>query len=175
MPAGYYFDERTAQWGASRIAEGFLHAADPQTIVSRRRRNYTALYQRLAGVAGITPLFDSLPSAVCPLGLPVLVENRRSWYEAMYKAGIGVFPWWEGYHHGLSWDEFPDACYLKDHVLLLPVHQDLDVDHMNYVADMMMHYSRNLTLKELPKNMPKFLARPDSREAVPIAKSAKRQ
>jgi dTDP-4-amino-4,6-dideoxygalactose transaminase len=134
MPESYYFDERTVNWCTSRVTTGVLHTANPEEIIRRRRRNYSALHKELSGLEGILPLFGLPPEGVCPLGFPLIVENRRRWYEILVSSGIGVFPWWEGYHRGFSWDEFPEASYLKDHILLLPVHQDLDEPHMAYIA-----------------------------------------
>jgi hypothetical protein len=42
--------------------------------------------------------------------------------------------WWAGYHRSFNWDEFPEACYLKDHLLTLPIHQDLGVTQMKYIG-----------------------------------------
>ena len=49
----------------------------------------------------------TLAEGICPLGLPVLVD----------------------------WSEFPEARALKNHLLLLPVHQGLTTSHKQYVAE----------------------------------------
>ena len=43
----------------------------------------------------------------------VLVDQRRWWCSALNAAGVAVSPWWEGYHRGLEWSDFPEARALK--------------------------------------------------------------
>lgn len=134
MPASYYWDERTALWSASRVTRGVLARADPRDVAARRRANYARLLARIRTLPGVTPLFDDLPAGVCPLELAVLVGARDAWVSALGARGIVAVPWWAGYHRGLGWDGFPDACGLKDHVVALPVNQDLDDASVDAVA-----------------------------------------
>jgi len=68
------------------------------------------------------------------LGLPILVGNKSLWRERLNAAGIPVSSWWTGCHRGLDWSEYPEALALKAHLVLLPVHQDLDARHIEYIA-----------------------------------------
>ena len=121
---------------ASRFALGLLRRTNPRELVRRRAENYAYLRRRIAGVAGIRFLWqeDVLPDDVCPLGLPVLVDDRWEWWRSLNAAGVKVSRWWEGYHRGLDWSEFPEARELKDKLLLLPVHQELTTRHMEYIG-----------------------------------------
>ena len=38
---------------------------------------------------------------------------------------------------GSSWEEFPEAVVLKDTVLALPVHQDLNSSQLDYLANIL--------------------------------------
>jgi dTDP-4-amino-4,6-dideoxygalactose transaminase len=66
--------------------------------------------------------------------MPLVVDDRPAWAEALRARGVASISWWAGYHRALPWDDFPDACKLKDRVLALHVHQDLDDAAMDYVA-----------------------------------------
>jgi dTDP-4-amino-4,6-dideoxygalactose transaminase len=49
--------------------------------------------------------------------------------------GIDARAWWKGYHPELSWKDFPDACYLKDKLLALPIHQDIAAADVEYIVN----------------------------------------
>jgi len=112
-----------------------LTQCNPERIVETRRKNYQALLQALRCVNGLGFLFPELPKGVCPLGFPVLVDNRRQLTAALNDKGIAATAWWEGYHRKSKWDEFPEAKFLKDHLLMLPIHQQMAPRHINYVAE----------------------------------------
>jgi perosamine synthetase len=134
IPATYYYDSATTDWRMSRITRGLVKSVDPDWIVSRRRHNYQRLFGLIEGLPGLQPVFRGLPTGVCPIGLPILVEDRARWARLLSARHIDVYAWWSGYHSGIAWDLFPEACRLKDHVLLLPVHQQLDDGHMDYIG-----------------------------------------
>ena len=134
IPASYYFNPATTNWNMSRVTQGLLRYVQPEEIVKRRRHNYLRLLDVIRGLPGIQPVFEDLPAGVCPLGLPVLVQRRRTWVRQLSARHIDVYAWWSGYHTDIDWDAFPEACRLKDQVLLLPIHQQLDDRHVDYIG-----------------------------------------
>lgn len=135
MPADYYYRRACASWDMSRVTAGLLQAVDPRLVRDRRRANYDCLRDALAGLSGLELLFPDLPAGVCPLVMPILVpDGRDRLVAALNRRGIGAFPFWAGYHRRLSWVAFPDARYLKDHLLTLPVDHALGRNHMLYIA-----------------------------------------
>ena len=78
-------------------------------------------------------LFNTLGDDECPPVLPVVVNNRDLWIHELHNRRISAIGWWAGYHRDLSWSEFPESCELKDHVLALPVHQDLGELEMKHI------------------------------------------
>ena len=134
MPQSNYFDEQKIDRYISRLSKGILNTTNPEKIVEKRRRNYQYLNKALFNIPALQPLFDDLPNNVCPLSFPALVEDRSRWCKALNANGILAYEWWAGYHRGFDWDEYPEACNLKDNLLTLPVHQDLDINHMEYIA-----------------------------------------
>jgi dTDP-4-amino-4,6-dideoxygalactose transaminase len=139
IPPDYYFIPEAKNWGPSSLTRSVLAHADPSRIMATRRRNYDQLSDALRGVAGVTPLHRELPEGVCPLVFPVVVERRADYVRALNARGIAAVPWWAGYHRALEWREFPEARQLKDHLLALPIHQDLDTAHIAYEADQVRH------------------------------------
>ena len=134
IPDSYYFDSETADWSASVITKRTLGRVIADDIISRRRSNYLNLHNSLQDAVGFKLLFQTLPPGVCPLVFPVLVSNRPRWVAELNLRGIFGIAWWSGYHHGLRWDEFTEARFLKDRLLVLPVHQGLDQSHIDYIA-----------------------------------------
>ncbi len=145
LPATYYWSKDAAIYEPSFFSLGLLKRTDPREVVRQRRENYSHLRQRLGDNARLTFLWEgqTLLGGMCPLGLPMLVDHRRRWCNALNAAGIGVTPWWEGYHRGLDWSEFPEARALKSRLLLLPVHQGLTTRDMEYVAEVVLSLARS--------------------------------
>lgn len=136
MPQSYYCDGSAPVRDASRFARGALARMNSDEVRAQRRQNYAILRDRFRGVPGLELLWgeDDLPAGMCPLGFPIIVAQRRRWHDALNAAGVVVSCWWEGYHRGLDWEEFPEAQMLKDRLILLPVHQGLAPDQLAYIA-----------------------------------------
>ena len=134
MPAEYYFDERFRNIGIPRLSLGLLGAIDPNRVTRQRRENYLQLEKVVKQFPDFVPLFDNLQEGVCPLVFPIIVKDRRAWAGALEGLGIGAYIWWEGYHRKCSWEAFPEARYLKDHLLCLPVNQGLGEPQMAFIG-----------------------------------------
>lgn len=135
MPSSYYFNGSESRWAASRMTLGILARIQPHEIIERRRRNYVQLHDMLCDVPGARPLMGALPPDICPLAMPMLVRNRARVWGQLQEEGIGAGKWWAGYHRELAWDKFPEACFLKDNVLTLPIHQDLGSGHIKRIGE----------------------------------------
>ncbi|MDB6169030.1 MAG: aminotransferase, DegT/DnrJ/EryC1/StrS family [Verrucomicrobia bacterium] len=143
MPDSYYFDparhENRSMHPQALLAAG---GADWEKIREARRNNYVRLAQALGGVGRVKPLFPKLPERVCPLSLPLVVGDRDRFVEALLRRGIGAYPWWAGYHQkSLSWSHFPDACWLKNNVVTLPIHQQLNGRHLSYISEIVAQFA----------------------------------
>jgi perosamine synthetase len=139
-----YLVERHMGWAMSRVTRGFLRSASRYTVVQKRRTNFKYLLHALRDVAGATPVFTSLPDGVCPMCFPFIVADRHVWYAALDSMGILVHGW-PGYYPGLNWDEYPEACILKDNLLALPVHQYLGPRHLRHMQKCMKEIDRRIS------------------------------
>jgi perosamine synthetase len=135
MPADYYFDPALKDAGISRVTARAMGSFNVAGTISVRRANYQQYQVALAGLPGITQLYPDLPDDACPLNMPVLVENRDALCAALTAQGIGATPWWAGFHQGIDVSGFPDAAYLKNHLLALPLHQTMGTAHVAHVVD----------------------------------------
>ena len=109
----------------SGIAWKLLRGASRQHVVGRRRRNYTQLLDACRDLTWARPLFTDLPDGVCPLGLPLVAENRDHWRDRLLAAGVNVRTYWEQLPPQVDLERFRDAAWLSDHILVLPTHQGL--------------------------------------------------
>jgi dTDP-4-amino-4,6-dideoxygalactose transaminase len=135
MPRSYYLDARQANRNMSALTSRLMRGIDLSEVRRRRRRNFLRMHARLSRQPGLQSLFPQLPAGACPLVFPVLVDNPRQVADCLQQASIPAIAWWSGYHQGCNeWDHFSDACYLKDHLLALPIHQQLDVSAIDYIA-----------------------------------------
>lgn len=128
------YDTKISRWTISPIAKRIISNVNSIEIVAKRRANFQALLKALQDVPGAEPLFKELPEGVCPNVFPLLTEKRSELQSALCEKKVSAIEWWAGYHPAICWDHFPEAAYLKDYVLALPIHSGLSQDDMAYVA-----------------------------------------
>ena len=119
----------------SSLSRYVLARLPVKEIRSRRRDNYSVLLSRLERTPGLDVVFERLEPGVCPLFLPVLVRDRNGLERYLRARGIETFVFGRIPHCTLVQEEYPDATYLAGHVLGLPIHQDLDEDDMQFIAE----------------------------------------
>ena len=134
------FVEKQAYWGMSRASRGILQSAHAAGIVEARRRNFNYLLRALSGVNGFSPVVPPFLMARVPWRFRFSLKTAPMVGE-LEKRGI-LIQGWPGYYPGLAWDAYPDACFLKDNLLTLPVHQGLTLAHMEYIAGSVREIAR---------------------------------
>ncbi len=135
MPQSCYFNPALSHREMSRFSAALLKRINFSEVRLRRRQNFLQLLRCLSQVPGVVPLYRELPEGVCPLSFPILVEKARQMMNRLCALSIPAIAWWSGYHRRcFEWDGFPEACYLKDHVVALPIHQHLDGAAVEYIA-----------------------------------------
>jgi perosamine synthetase len=145
MPDSYFYDKTISDTAISSLTRRLLGTFSPEDIIQRRRANYFSFLAALKDSDKVVPLYRELPTGVCPLSFPVIVPERNRAYAKMSKEFISVIPWWAGYHPNFPWSEFPDACFLKDNLLALPVHQQLNREDILFIVDRLLSHIRHQT------------------------------
>ena len=116
-----------------RGAISLLRNVYDRSIAEARRANYRRLAQSLETVPGLRCLYPDLQAGVCPYVLPVLVIGRQGFHVRLRELGIPAATWGGVIHPTLPLAAFPDAAYLYDHLVFLPIHQsltDVQIDRM---------------------------------------------
>jgi dTDP-4-amino-4,6-dideoxygalactose transaminase len=127
------FDLSQVDIAISPVCEALLRRWNYGAIRPRRRANFQLLRDRLAGRA--TLLKEDLPEGVCPLFLPILVPDKHAAARALWARGVDAVEFWNEGDPQAPLDEFPDVRFLREHVLELPIHQDLSPAQIEFVAD----------------------------------------
>jgi dTDP-4-amino-4,6-dideoxygalactose transaminase len=127
------FDLEQADVGMSPLSAAVLRRCDYAAVKAARRRNFRLLLDRLAGRVALLPL--ELEEGVCPLFFPVLVRDKARAAQELWRRGIGAVTFWnrgdpEAEHRG-----FEETRFLREHVLELPIHQDVTPGQIDYMAD----------------------------------------
>jgi perosamine synthetase len=135
MPDNYYFDETLINKAMSAVTKYMMKRFDFEEIINRRRNNYIHLLNRLSGNPRINILFSKLPAGVCPLVFPIIVSKRDEVCAMLNQQAIDATAWWAGYYNGLDWAKYPDACFLKNNLIALPIHQDLSLSDLDFIAE----------------------------------------
>jgi len=134
MPESYYYDCDKKDLKQSRVTQGLLNKVVVEDVIRRRRKNYEELSRLLKVTSMGRLLFPDLPPYICPLALPIITTKRNMWCQELNRLGITAIPWWAGQHKAIDFSTYKDAQYLKNNLLVLPVHQDLRTIHIEYIA-----------------------------------------
>ena len=130
------FDLHSVNMAMSSWCHRVVQSCDVARIRERRRANFLRLLRTLAGHA--TLLRTELEEGVCPLFFPILVPNKRAAAEALWQRGIGAVEFWNEGDPAATGDVFRDAQFLRDHVLELPIHQDVTAEQVDYMAEQVL-------------------------------------
>lgn len=133
------FDEHLVDLGVSSIARYIINRLDHAEVKRRRRENFMGLLSRLDG--SVRLIFRELPDGVCPLSLPVLVHDKPSVRGMLLEDGIETVNFWSVRHENIP-DRFPEATFLRKHLLEVPIHQGLTERHLDHMAQMLKKRAR---------------------------------
>jgi dTDP-4-amino-4,6-dideoxygalactose transaminase len=126
---GFNLDE--VDLAMSPVSERLLERLDFEDIRRRRIENYRRLLEQLH--PDVIPVFAELPAGVCPLFFPIIVPNKAAAAAALRGCGVDALEFWNDAVG--SGDEMSvNARFFRQHVLELPIHQDLSPHHIDHVA-----------------------------------------
>ena len=135
IPDSYYFSRAMGDRKLSRVSAWLMRSMDLAEIRARRRLNYSLLLKQILPIPGHEPLFKNLPTGVCPLSLPIVTRNARELAHKLRAQSIPAIAWWSGYHRSFpNCGGFEEARFLKDHVVALPIHHQLDAGAIDFIA-----------------------------------------
>lgn len=131
-PGDMDFDRTHLDLGASWLTRRIAATQDLERIIAVRRRNYEVLAARLADVG---PPVVALAPGVCPLFYPVRVVDKQAAVDALTRRGVIPVDFWRFFHPACDPAEFPEVARLREEVLEIPCHQDIDEATLERVAE----------------------------------------
>jgi perosamine synthetase len=120
----------------STVSERLLARVDLASAAERRRENFTALLEAVAGSDAITPLVHELPPGVSPLLLPVRVAAgaRDSLRATLIARRVYCPVHWFPLPEEIDADRFADEHRLSREILGLPIDQRYEPADMERLA-----------------------------------------
>jgi len=126
------FDFASLNLAMSPLSRSLLERFDYEDIRRRRRDNYRMLRERLDG--GATMFARELEEGTCPLFFPILVPDKPAAARALARRGVGTLEFWNFGVPDARSAESAEAQFLHDHVLELPIHQDITPPQIEHMA-----------------------------------------
>ena len=126
------FDEGQAGLAMSALSWRIARRCDHAAIRARRRANYRLMLELLGG--RVAALKETLDDGVCPLFFPLLVNDKADALRRLARKGIETVPFWNQGDPQADGAAFPDVRFLREHVLELPIHQDVTAAQVEYMA-----------------------------------------
>jgi dTDP-4-amino-4,6-dideoxygalactose transaminase len=128
------FDPCLLNCRISRVSKWLFNHSDISAVVQRRRDNFLFLQQELRLARGVRPLHRELPADVCPWVYPVFFDDFPEAHLFLRNKGIPAVTWGGVRPHTSSLQPFPDADFLYDNLVFLPVHQNLTRDALKQIV-----------------------------------------
>jgi dTDP-4-amino-4,6-dideoxygalactose transaminase len=134
---GARWDARLLEYGASPWTVSLMRLMDREAVVARRRVNYMRLASRLRGHVPFP--FPDLPAGACPLFFPVMVPDKVRFQRELEGLGVQSVNLWDAPHPTCPPALAEEFAGWRRHCLELPIHQELDAEQVDRVADAVLH------------------------------------
>ena len=135
------FDPARADWHMSSVSRFLVEHQPHSSIIRARRRNFSLVLEIFQeNNESLKPLFNSLPTGVCPLLFPVQVRDSLSLYHCLRSRGVEVLRFWRFFHPDHPQDRFPFETFLKKSVIALPVHQGIYSHDVLYMIELLQEW-----------------------------------
>jgi dTDP-4-amino-4,6-dideoxygalactose transaminase len=131
------FDPFLANLGMSGLSKYILRNVDIRAVVEKRRQNSVYLVKALSSLSGISAFCPGLPESGCLWVFPVLASGRHNVHHILRARGIPAVTWGGVIHPTFRLEGFPDADFLYQNLVFLPIHQDLGEAEMRIMANVL--------------------------------------
>lgn len=126
------FDVDDVDLAMSEMSERVISRLDFADIRRRRLANFRHLAGELRGRADL--VLPDPADGVCPLFFPIFVPDKHAAATALRARGVDALEFWNDGVEPDGREMSANARLLRQHVLELPIHQDLTSKHVDYVA-----------------------------------------
>jgi dTDP-4-amino-4,6-dideoxygalactose transaminase len=131
------FDLGSVNVAVAPLSRMLLDRFDYDDVRRRRRRNFQLLRDRLEeGRVALLPW--ELEVGTCPLIFPLLVPDKPGAARALQAVGVSAMEFWNGGDPDTRGPDHADAWYLREHLVELPIHQDITPAQIDYMAEQVL-------------------------------------
>jgi perosamine synthetase len=120
-----HFDPSSANVPMSGPSSRILRTVDVEAVTTLRQEHFRMLLAAVAEIPDVMPLHPELPDGTCPWVFPLVARGRSAFHLRLRARGIPATTWGDVIHEDLVLDDFPDARFLYENLIFLPVHQSL--------------------------------------------------
>ncbi len=122
---GLHFDPSSVNVPMSGPSFRMVRTVDVDAVITLRREHFRTLLAGVAEIPDVMPLHRELPEGTCPWIFPFVARGRSAFHLRLRARGIPATTWGDVIHEDLAVDEFPEAKFLYESLIFLPVHQSL--------------------------------------------------
>jgi hypothetical protein len=144
------FDPGLVNQGMSRLSRWLTKHSDISAIAANRRENYWYLSERLRGLPRVTLLHAELPNTVCPWVFPVILDGIPHAHLRLQEEGIPAVNWQGVRPPALRLGAHPDADFLYDNLVFLPIHQNITSKGLESIVSAVKKVSASATSQRGP-------------------------
>jgi len=143
-PPSNNFGESYPIYNMSAYAKDTFLEEDLKQCAERRRLNFNGLHKFCIDHK-ISPLFDKISNESIPYCFPILVDDPVALKDKMRRDGIetelSINTPFSGEDYLIEVDDdFSDIFYLADHVLSIPIHQNVGVSENKYLKNSLLKH-----------------------------------
>lgn len=128
-------DTQEKHYAISDLSAAIQTHLDVEELKEKRRKNFEIIAKGLAGIKGISVIFNELAENEVPLYCPILCETRSDVQSLLVRNSIFAPVVWPKADCCSMVDA--DADYIYDHILCIPIDQRYDEDDMMRVVDVL--------------------------------------
>jgi perosamine synthetase len=128
------FDTSLVNQKVSRVSSWLRTHSDLPAIAAKRRENFQFLRDRLRTLPHVRLLHADLPDSTCPWIFPIFLSDVPDAHLRLQNEGIPAVNWAGVRPPSVDSADFPDAAFLYDNLVFLPVHQDLTPAHLDAIV-----------------------------------------
>jgi dTDP-4-amino-4,6-dideoxygalactose transaminase len=110
--------------------------ADLKNIREKRRTNYMVLLKLIKGIQGVKIMYEDLLENIAPHNFPVIIEagRREETYFKLIERNIPVTALYYRMIDPIKEGAFDNSIFVSDNILNMPIHQDIEKDDIQYMA-----------------------------------------
>jgi hypothetical protein len=79
--------------------------------------------------------FARVPKTASPYAFPIRSNRKKEMLDWLYRHGVVASNFWSVPHPSLNVSNFPQAAALREHIVALPVHQELGIKELERIID----------------------------------------